>query len=299
MPRKLTAGTRARRTQPEAQRPSALRLWLRRRKPMMRPAAKVTILLALFGIAASAVASLDPASKLGAMLDGATADIGARVGGLVVTEVRIEGARNAPPAQLRRAIGVKAGDPVLGFAPEAARERLQAIPWIEEAEVQRHLSGLIHIKVKERAPFAIWQNNGRFAIIDREGRTVATDRLDAFGPLPLIVGAGAEKTAATLYDLLRDAPDVLARTQALVRIGERRWNLRLHSGTDVLLPEAHEAAAVQRLAELQRQNQLLDRPLHTVDLRLPDRLVLRPIAQQEPEAAPTATRARARSGRNG
>jgi cell division protein FtsQ len=124
---------------------------------------------------------------------------------------------------------------------------------------------------------------------------VATDRLDAFGPLPLIVGAGAEKTAAPLYDVLRGAPDVLARTQALVRIGERRWNLRLHSGTDVLLPEGHEEAAVQRLAELQRQNQLLDRPLHTVDLRLPDRLVLRPVAA--PESPPTATRARA--GRNG
>jgi cell division protein FtsQ len=276
-------------------RPSALRLWLRRRKPMVRPAAKIGALLLLFGVAASAVASLDPASKFAAMLDGAATDLGARAGGLVVTEVRIEGARNTPASQLRRALGVKAGDPVLGFAPEAARERLEAIAWIEEAEVQRHLSGLIHVKVKERAPFAIWQNNGRFAVVDREGRTVATDRLDAFGPLPLIVGAGAEKTAGPLYDVLRGAPDVLARTQALVRIGERRWNLRLHSGTDVLLPEGHEEAAVQRLAELQRQNQLLDRPLHTVDLRLPDRLVLRPVAAPEPP--PTA--ARVRAGRNG
>ena len=36
----------------------------------------------------------------------------------------------------------------------------------------------------------------------------------------------------------------------MVRIHERRWNLRLHSGTDVLLPEGHEANAIQRLGEL-------------------------------------------------
>ncbi|MBB5692822.1 cell division protein FtsQ/DivIB [Muricoccus pecuniae] len=297
MPRKLTAGVRARPAPPEPVRPSALRLWLRRRRPMLRPAAKAGALLGLFGIAAVWVASLDPASKLSSALEGVTASLGARVGGLVVSDVRVEGVRNTPSAQIRQAIGVRPGDPVLAFAPSGARERLEAIPWIEEAEVQRHLSGLVIVRVKERAPFAIWQNNGRFAVIDREGRTVATDRLDAFGPLPLVVGAGAHKTAAALHDILREAPDVMARTQALVRIGERRWNLRLHSGTDVLLPEAHEEAAIQRLAEMQRQNQLLDRPMQTVDLRLPDRLVLRPVAQPEPAPVPAATRARA--GRNG
>ena len=296
MPRKLAAGVRARPAPPEPVRPSAFRLWLRRRKPLLKPAGKVGMLLALFGVAAMWVASLDPASRLSSALDGAMATVGARVGGLVVNEVRVEGAKNTPPALLRQALGVKAGDPVLGFAPATARERLEAIAWIEQAEVQRHLSGLVLVRVKERAPFAIWQNNGRFAVVDREGRTVATDRLDAFGPLPLIVGAGAEKNAAALHDILREAPDVMARTQALVRIGERRWNLRLHSGTDVLLPEGHEEAAIQRLAEMQRQNQLLDRPMQTVDLRLPDRLVLRPVASPEP-ATPPATRARA--GRNG
>jgi cell division protein FtsQ len=298
MPRKLSAGVRARPTPPEPVRPSALRLWLRRRKPMLKPAGKVGALLALFGVAALWVASLDPASKLSSAMDGAMSSVGARVGGLLVSEVRIEGAKNTPPALLRQALGVRTGDPVLGFAPGAARERLESIAWIEEAEVQRHLSGLVLVKVRERAPFAIWQNGGRFAIVDREGRTVATDRLDAFGPLPLIVGPGAEKYAAALHDLLREAPDVMARTQALVRIGERRWNLRLHSGTDVMLPEGHEEAAIQRLAELQRQNQLLDRPMQTVDLRLPDRLVLRPNASAATEpATPAATRAR--TGRNG
>ncbi|HEY8610084.1 MAG TPA: FtsQ-type POTRA domain-containing protein, partial [Roseomonas sp.] len=149
MPRKLSAGVRARPAPPEPVRPTALRLWLRRRKPLLRPAAKAGTLLALFGVAAVWVASLDPASKLSSALDGAMANVGARVGGLVVSDVRVEGVKNTPPAQLRQALGVRAGDPVLGFAPNVARERLESIAWIEEAEVQRHLSGLVLVKVKE------------------------------------------------------------------------------------------------------------------------------------------------------
>ncbi len=83
----------------------------------------------------------------------------------------------------------------------------------------------------------------------------------------------------------------------MVRIHERRWNLRLHNGTDVLLPEGAEAAAILRLAELQREARLLDRPLAAIDLRLPDRLVLRPTRQAEPAEQPTQQQAnRARRG---
>jgi cell division protein FtsQ len=64
-------------------------------------------------------------------------------------------------------------------------------------------------------------------------------------------------------------------------VGERRWNLRLANGTDVLLPEGAEPKALAWLAEQQAQRQLLDRPLQALDLRLPDRFTIRP----QPRAA--------------
>jgi cell division protein FtsQ len=109
------------------------------------------------------------------------------------------------------------------------------------------------------------------------------------------VGTGADTMGAALHDLLRTQPELVDRVQAMVRIHERRWNLRLHNGTDVMLPEGHESAAIQRLGELHREARLLDRPLAAIDLRLPDRLVLRPTRQAEPAEQPAqqqATRAR-------
>lgn len=273
-------------------RPSRLRLWLKRRRGLMRPAALWLIGCGLIGATGYAVYAADPAGRVRAVVEN-VAEIGLSAG-LEVAQIEVEGRRNTPADLIRAAIGAERGDPMLAFSPTEARERLETIAWVESAHVERRLPGTILVRLTEREPFAIWQNQGRFAVIDREGLVVETETLDAFGPLPLVVGAGAEKHAAELYELLLAHRNILARTQALVRIGERRWNLRLHSGTDVLLPEGHEAPALNRLSELHSRNALLDRPLAAVDMRLPDRLVVR----QQPEPEQPAAPARRNAGRS-
>jgi cell division protein FtsQ len=79
-----------------------------------------------------------------------------------------------------------------------------------------------------------------------------------------------------LLDALTARPVLQARVVAAVRVGGRRWNLLMMNGTNVMLPEGHAAAALDRLMQLQQSHALLDRPLAAIDMRLPDRLVLRP-----------------------
>ena len=268
----------------EPDRPSRLRLWLRRSRALRRPAALATIALALVGSLAWAVWAADPAGRAVRLVEGLS-EFG-RGAGLTVTEVVVEGRRNTPMEFIRSALGVARGDPLLGFSLEGARERLETIAWVSRAHVERHLPGRIVVRLEERQPFAIWQHNNRFVIIDRDGLTVATEGLDQFGPLPLVVGANANRIAAALHDLIVAEPELAERTQALVRINERRWNIRLHNGTDILLPEGAEAAAIERLGELQREARLLDRPLAAIDLRMPDRLVLRTQRQDAPAEPP-------------
>lgn len=274
-------------------RPSRLRIWVKRRRSLLRPVIYGALGCAALGVVVLAVRAIDPAGRVRSIAE-AFGGVGEAFG-LEVQHVILEGRRNTPTDMIRAALGVARGDPMLEFSPEQARARIETIAWVQQAHVERRLPGTILVRIEERRPFAIWQNNGHFVIIDREGRVVASDGLDQFGPLPLLVGTGADTTGAALHDVLRQQPEVAERVQAMVRIHERRWNLRLHNGTDVLLPENHEAAAIQRLGELQREAQLLDRPLAAIDLRLPDRLVLRPTRQAEPAEQPAqqqATRAR-------
>ena len=284
MARERLARTSATRKDPA--RPSRLRIWVKRRRALVRPAIYGALGLGALLVVVQAVRAVDPAGRVRGVAD-AFGGVGEGLG-LTVQQVILEGRRNAPTDMIRAALGVSRGDPLLDFSPEGARARLETIAWVQRAHVERRLPNTILVRIEERRPFAIWQNNARFVIIDREGKVVAADGLDQFGPLPLLVGAGADTSGAALYDLLRQDTEVLQRVQAMVRIHERRWNLRLHSGTDILLPEGAEGAAIQRLGELQREAKLLDRPLAAIDLRLPDRLVLRPTRQAEPAEQPSS-----------
>ena len=157
-----------------------------------------------------------------------------------------------------------------------ARARLETLSWVQSATVSRRLPGTIVVSLVERHPFAVWQNQGKFMLIDRDGHPVPDQDVAAFGQLPLVVGLGAPAPAPALLDALAAYPVIKSHTVAAVRVGERRWNLHLTNGGDVLLPEGQVPAALQRLAELQTAHALLDRPLQVIDLRLPDRLVVRP-----------------------
>jgi cell division protein FtsQ len=93
--------------------------------------------------------------------------------------------------------------------------------------------------------------------------------------LPLVVGQGAEHAAVDFLSVVARYPVIASQVAASVLVAERRWNLHLKDGIDVLLPEAEPARALQTLVELDRDKKLLSRDIVDVDLRLPDRVTVR------------------------
>ena len=134
---------------------------------------------------------------------------------------------------------------------------------------------MVFVRVEERQPLALWQHDGRIALVDRLGEIIQRSGLEKFADLPLIVGDGAPEHAAQLIDLLQTYPAVASVIEAAVRVSKRRWNLRLRNGIDVRLPEQNISAALTRLDDFQREHALLDRDVVAVDLRVPDRLIVR------------------------
>src|SRR5690606_30075909 len=92
--------------------------------------------------------------------------------------------------------------------------------------------------------------------------------------LPLLTGAEAPQHVAEVITLLAAEPELAKRFAAAMYMGKRRWNIRFENGMEVKLPEKDPLAAWKRLAELQVEQQLLDREVKVVDFRLPDRLFI-------------------------
>jgi cell division protein FtsQ len=274
-------------------RPSALRLLLRRGWKLLRPARWVGVgcVVLLGGVVALHLLLPSGVGSQSGAASGSLATFRERIGnataslGLRVETIVIEGRANTPEPLLRAALGISRGDPILGFSLDAARRNVEKLSWVDQATIERRLPDTVVVQLVERRPFAIWQNQGKFVLIDRDGQMVTNEDVAQFRQLPLVVGPGAPGAAAPLIDALTQHPGLLARMVAAVRVGERRWNLQLRGGMNVMLPEGHEAVAIERLVALQQDHALLDRPLEVVDMRLPDRLVLRPRAEPAADAA--------------
>ena len=206
--------------------------------------------------------------------------------GLVVADIEVEGRDITDAATIMAALGAARATPILAVSPSRAKERLESLPWVRSATIERRLPGTLFVRLVERRPLAVWQHGGKQELIDRDGEVIAVADLGPFARLPTLVGEGAAPHAAALINLLAGEPDLAARVTAAIRVGDRRWNLRVDNMTDVLLPEEDPAGAWSRLAQLERTSSLLKHDVQTVDLRLPDRLVLRVTTGSSREGAP-------------
>ncbi|MFQ5958205.1 MAG: cell division protein FtsQ/DivIB [Alphaproteobacteria bacterium] len=245
-------------------------------RPWQRPAVRYGA-LALALTAGSGV-WLWSSGRATAGLDGARLaliDASAAVG-LTVREVFVTGRERTPRAALLEALGVERGAPLVTVDPAAARGRLEALGWVREATVERRFPDTVFVRLSERAPLALWQRRGELFVVDRDGIVIDGAEARKFARLPIIVGDDAPAHAVDLLTVMASEPVLRERVKAAIRVGGRRWNLRLDNGIDVQLPEEGIAEAWRRLAEYDRRHSLLAREIAGVDLRLPDRLVLRP-----------------------
>jgi cell division protein FtsQ len=211
--------------------------------------------------------------------------------GFQVRNVLVEGRVETKSADILGALKAERGSPLLGIDVAAAKARLESLPWIKSAEVERRLPDTLRVKVEERKPFALWQLGQRLSVIDREGVVIVKDNVARFADRPLVVGEGAELRATEILDLVAGEPEMRNQVDAAVLVSGRRWNLRLKGGIEVRLPEEGMEAAWHRLARMARETSLLTRAVTTIDLRQPDRVVVRltPEAAKAPQGPGEST----------
>ncbi len=195
--------------------------------------------------------------------------------GFAVDNVYLQGRSETSKRQVMSALGIKRGQPIWAFDPHRAKARLEALAWVQSASVIRQLPDTIRVRLTERRPMALWQQKSKLMLVDRFGVVIQRRGLKRFSYLPIIVGEDAPDHAEALIDILKTQPGIYHRVAAIVRVGQRRWNLRLDNGIDIQLPETGVRGALTRLVKANRRQQLLSRDVTMIDLRLPDRLVVR------------------------
>jgi cell division protein FtsQ len=233
--------------------------------------------LAVTGLVAVSVGGL----ALFGQLDDAAAEFRQFAGhrlsgfGFAVRAVDVTGAHGENAHAIVLASEVYDGQPIFTVDPEVVRGRVEALPGVRRATVARLLPDRVAIVVEIREPYALWQVDGELHVIDRHGVVLAQADPMNPPPLPLVVADGANEGVVEIVEALNNYPVVRDRVVGAVRVGERRWNLRLESGADVKLPEGDVNASIAILARLQTERGVLRLAAESFDLRGEGDLIVR------------------------
>jgi cell division protein FtsQ len=199
----------------------------------------------------------------------------ANAAGFRIASVTLNGRKQLTQDEILAIGGVNGRSSLLFLDAATVRDRLKANPWIADANVLKLYPDRLQIDVTERSAFALWQQDGRLAVVADDGAVLETYVSRRFTSLPLVVGKGADTRAKDFLALLDRYPQVRSVTKAAIFVGERRWNLRLKDGLDIRLPENDVGNALAMLSKLDKEDHLFSRDIVAIDMRLPDRLTVR------------------------
>jgi cell division protein FtsQ len=195
--------------------------------------------------------------------------------GFKLAAVHVEGASALAKPDILSATGLYQDQPVLGVDLEEVRQRVEQVGWVKEAKVIRLLPDTVVVAVVERGQLAVWQHNGRSVVIDKNGQVIPEADPGRFPTLPLIVGAGANEHAPEILPAVAQRPKLMSRLEAVVRVDDRRWDLRLKDGSLVQLPAVGEDEALIQLEQLEQRTRILELGFERIDLRNPDTVAVR------------------------
>ncbi|EKX58621.1 Cell division protein FtsQ [Rhodobacter sp. AKP1] len=251
----------------------AQRLWL---TPMFRTALRVGLpIVGVLLVVALIFASADRRAAMAGAFTGLVDSFQQRPE-FMVTLLSVDGASPELSDRIRATLALKLPLSSFDIDLTAARARIESIDAVAQAEVRVRSGGLLEVRVTEREPAIIWRRASNLVLLDDTGRRV--DDL-AFrserGDLAVIAGEGAERAVPEALEILAAARPILKRIRGLVRMGERRWDIVLDRGQRIQLPVEEPVAAVERMIALDEAEDLLDRDVISVDLRIKDRPVLR------------------------
>jgi cell division protein FtsQ len=201
--------------------------------------------------------------------------------GFVIERVDVMGEGRLREEDVRRALGVYAGDYLFGVDMENAQKRVESLSWVDRAVVRRLWPDRIVVQIIERQPYALWQHQGEVKVVDVKGSAISDADAAHFTQLTLFVGEKAGEQAADIRLMMGEFPQIAPRVESFVHVSGSRWDMVLNDGqTRVMLPEQNMRKALRQLHDLQTQTRILDRTIETIDMRLSDRLTLSPATSE-------------------
>ncbi len=200
--------------------------------------------------------------------------------GLILKKITIKGRVNTEKTAILTAVDSDWYQPIFSIDLARIHHNIENLGWVKAAEVKRILPSSLAITINERRALALYQDEVGHHVIDQTGQIIKGARPEDFTDLPVVTGHGAPQNTKAILEMLQKETTLFADVWSLTYQSNRRWDVYLRNNIRILLPEKNPEKAWTKLAKMSEKHGLTRRNLVNIDLRIPNKLVIRPVRAQ-------------------
>jgi cell division protein FtsQ len=190
--------------------------------------------------------------------------------------VKILGIENLEASEVVNIVSELRGISLTSIDLKKISSEINNIDWVKKSELRKIYPSTLEVKVYEHNPIAIWYNEGNKFLVDRDSKIITELNPNKFTNLKVVAGPNALEDIPVIIAMIKNYPEFEKKIKSLLRVGDRRWTIRLHNGITIHLPEKNVANAIEEIEDLDREYSLLSRYIEIIDMRLPDRIDILP-----------------------
>ncbi len=158
--------------------------------------------------------------------------------------------------------------------------------WIDKVRIKRLMPNILNVEIVEYQPFAIWINDDKKFIIDKEGNSIPFldeyEQNEEFKNMIILSGRGANENAKSLFNILVINSEISQDIYSANWVGNRRWDIRFFDGLLVKLPEIEISDAWKDLIKIYLASKN-DKAIKSIDLRVDDKIYFQYYDKKSPD----------------
>ena len=214
----------------------------------------------------------------------------------LVDELSVQGGQRVAKSWVEAALESTVGEHIFGLSLPDVSQPIQDHPWISTIELRKELPRRLVVTIQERQPVAVWQRDEVDLYLDARGRTIAETQDEELSHLlprlswgnqePVPVG----RVLSVLEELRELRPAWSTATESIGILAD--GDLRLKIATlefELIVREGTLAEALPRLDRALEEIDERSMEVAVIDLRLPRRVVIRPVVTTAGQNNPTGT----------
>jgi len=193
--------------------------------------------------------------------------------GFIIKEISVSSTNEYCPIVTENTFNKYKNLSLLSISLKNIYDYTKSFDCIENVKISRIFPDKLKINIINKTPIAIWQNKKNFFFITTTNELMQIRNSENLLNFITFTGSNAYLHATKLIETISIDQEMFSQIDAAMRVGDRRWDIRLKDGTEIKLPENDPEVAWKKFIDLRNNSEKFNHgKMKTIDLRIEDKI---------------------------